>query len=443
MPIKKIVLPLPGGSTGQPSVTLYGDKPAAGSIEAALQSVFPGLAKGKFDDYKRLIEIPGKLGLNGQQQQTLVNVFKTAGVSYNLKNKTGIALKNELSRALGTMFTSYDASYKGQTGAMAPMGQYLQDLVVSGAGVNNPFTLAQQSAVDARAAAQAAAAQAKAARQQSSVDIISEHLANMGFTDAQLKQLAPFVSSQVHSGLSQTAVYANLRQTPQYDQRFPGNAQRIKEGLAPLNESTYIAYEDKIAEVARTYGLPNGSLNANVIGNMIANRVSSDEFEKRVVAGYDAMQKADAGTLQALQTYYNLNPGDIVHYMIDPKNGSAAIERKVTAAKIGGDVQAAGLDNITSQQAEDFAKFQASKGINVAQGIQQAGTMKGLTGTAPGQARQGLTQDQLLQGAVGTSTAAQQALAGAQQAQAAPLKAGGGDVASAKGLTGAGYAATE
>ena len=267
-----VVLTPPGGSGGsskQPIVTIYGTKPTAGSIEAALQSVFPGLSKGKLDDYRRLIAVSGRDGLSGQQQQTLINIFKASGVSYNLKNKIGIAYRNELSRALGTMFSSYSASYKGQTGSMAPMGQYLQDLVISGAGVNNPLTLAQQAAMDARAAAQAAAAAAREARMQSSIDIISEHLANMGFTDAQLKQLAPFVSSQVHSGITQTAVYADLRRTPQYAQRFPGNAERIKKGLAPFNEPQYIAYEDRTREIAQSYGLPNGALTAANIGHMI------------------------------------------------------------------------------------------------------------------------------------------------------------------------------
>ena len=441
-----IVLPLPGGSGGsskQPIVTIYGTKPTAGSIEAALQSVFPGLSKGKLDDYRRLIAVSGSEGLSGQQQQTLINIFKASGVSYNLKNKTGISYRNELSRALGTMFSSYSASYKGQTGPMAPMGQYLQDLVISGAGVNNPLTLAQQAAMDARAAAQAAAAAAREARMQSSIDIISEHLANMGFTDAQLKQLAPFVSSQVHSGITQTAVYADLRRTPQYAQRFPGNAERIKKGLAPFNESTYIAYEDRTREIAQSYGLPNGALTAANIGHMIANGVSPTEFENRVVSGYEAMQKADPSTLKALQQYYNLNPGDIVHYIIDPKNGAAAIDKKVSAAKIGGSVQDAGLAGINVQEAEKYANFQATKGVNVSQGIQQAGTMKDLMGTAPGQARQGINEQQLLSGAIGTTTAATQTLAGAQQAQAAPLKAGGGDIASQRGVTGAGYAATE
>ena len=441
-----VVLTPPGGSGGsskQPIVTIYGTKPTAGSIEAALQSVFPGLSKGKLDDYRRLIAVSGRDGLSGQQQQTLINIFKASGVSYNLKNKIGIAYRNELSRALGTMFSSYSASYKGQTGSMAPMGQYLQDLVISGAGVNNPLTLAQQAAMDARAAAQAAAAAAREARMQSSIDIISEHLANMGFTDAQLKQLAPFVSSQVHSGITQTAVYADLRRTPQYAQRFPGNAERIKKGLAPFNEPQYIAYEDRTREIAQSYGLPNGALTAANIGHMIANGVSPTEFENRVVSGYEAMQKADPSTLKALQQYYNLNPGDIVHYIIDPKNGAAAIDKKVSAAKIGGSVHDAGLAGINVQEAEKYANFQATKGVNVSQGIQQAGTMKGLMGTAPGQARQGINEQQLLSGAIGTTTAAAQTLAGAQQAQAAPLKAGGGDVASQRGVTGAGYAATE
>lgn len=425
----------PNSSGKQPTVVLYGKNPAPNSIDATLQSIFPGQSKGTLDSFKSLIDQPG--GMNAQQMAQLANFLTMSGVKLTLRSKsgvpkTGLAYRDELSKGLGKAFSIYNTAYKGQTGSLPPFSSYVDTVIASGANLGDSTTTAE-----------ATAAAAKAARQQSSMDIISEHLANMGFTDAQLKQLTPFVAGQVHSGMSQTAVYANLRSTPQYAQRFPGNAERAKKGLPVLNESTYIAYEDRTREIARAYGLPNGALNPQIIGNMIANNVSPTEFENRVTAGYEAMQKADPQTLQALQQYYNLNSGDIVHYIVDPKNAASALERKVTAAKIGGDVQAAGLQTITRQQAEDFAKFQASKGVNVAQGIQQAGQMKDLTGTAPGQARQGLTQDQLLQGAVGTSTAAQQTLAGAQQAQAAPLKAGGGDVANQKGVVGAGYAATE
>jgi len=424
-----------GGATETP-VTIYGNNPKEGSRGKVLQSVFPGLQTGKLSDYVKIIESGA---LTPQQKLALAQLLGDSGVNINLKNKVGIAQNNELARALGVAFNSYFAAYKGATGKLRPLAGYIDDLKVSGAGIGAPLTLAQQ----AQLAAQQAAADAREARQQSSIDIISEHLANMGFTGDQLKQLAPFVANQVHSGLSQTAVYANLRQTPQYAQRFPGNAERLKLGKAVLAEGTYTAYEDRIAELSRTYGLPANALTAQTVGHMIANDVAPDEFEKRVVSGYEAMQKADPSTLKMLQQYYGLNPGDIVHYIIDPKNGSAAIERKVSAAKLGASAADAGFQGVTSKQAEDFANFQTTKGVNVAQGIQQAGTMKPLMGTAPGQARQGLTQDQLLQGAIGTSTAAQQTLAGAQEAQAAPLRSGGGAIASQKGVTGAGYAATE
>ena len=421
----------PPASTGttQTPVTLYGANPQPGTAGYVFKQIFPTLPSGTLDQYKTAINIGN---ISSQNLVALANLLNISVGGLSFKNKHNISFNSEIIKGLSKAFGAYDSAYKGQTTGLPPLGGFLNTVVASGANLSDPTT-----------AAQAASAAAREARQQSSVDIISEHLANMGFTDDQLKQLAPFVASQVHSGLSQTAVYANLRQTPQYAQRFPGNVERIKQGLPALNESTYIAYEDRTREIARSYGLPSAALTPQIIGNMISNGVSPTEFENRVTAGYEAMQKADPQTLHALQTYYNLNPGDIVHYIIDPKNGAAALDRKVTAAKIGGDVQAAGLQSITRQQAEDFAKFQASKGVNVAQGIQQAGQLKPLMGTAPGQARQGLTQDQLLQGAIGTTTAAQQALTSAQQAEAAPLKAGGGDVANQKGVIGAGYAAAE
>jgi hypothetical protein len=196
-------------------------------------------------------------------------------------------------------------------------------------------------------------------------------------------------------------------------------------------------------EVAQNNGLPAGTLNANIIGNMIAGGLSPSTFATRVAAGWTAYNQADPTIKAALQKYYGLTPAQMVHFILDPKTATTLIQSQMAAGVVGGAVKSAGLQDINKQQAEQFANFGQTHNVDVTKNIQQAGTMAGLMGTAPGQAREGLTQDQLLQGAVGTSTAAQQTLAGAQQAQAAPLKAGGGDVANQKGVVGAGYAATE
>ena len=281
----------------------------------------------------------------------------------------------------------------------------------------------------------------------SSYDNLVNGLENWGFSKQQIASLGPRAFAAINGGLtSKGGVNSWLRQQPEYAQEFSGNIERMKKGLPPLAENLYTSYVQQMQEYGRAAGLPQGFLTNAEIGTLIANEVKPAEFAQRLADGYTAVMKADPSVLKNLQAF-GVQPGQLAAFALDAKKAEPLISQQVNAAKLMSAAQDAGFQQqLKADQAMKFAQFAEAPGQSmsgVAQGIQQAGTMKGLMGTAPGQARQGLTQDQLLQGAVGTSTAAQQTLAGAQQAQAAPLKAGGGDVINQKGVVGAGYAATE
>ena len=280
-----------------------------------------------------------------------------------------------------------------------------------------------------------------------SYDNLVNGLESWGFSKQQIASLGPRAFAAINSGItSKGGVNSWLRQQPEYAQQFSGNVQRMQKGLPPLAENLYTSYLQQMQEYGRAAGLPQGFLTNAEIGTLIANEVKPAELAQRLSDGYTAVMKADPSVLKNLQAF-GVAPGQLAAYALDAKKAEPLIAQQVNAAKLMSATQDAGFQQqLKADQAMKLAQFAEAPGQSlsgVAQGIQQAGQLKGLMGTAPGQARQGLTQDQLLQGAVGTSTAAQQTLAGAQEAQAAPLKAGGGDVANQKGVIGAGYAATE
>ena len=100
----------------------------------------------------------------------------------------------------------------------------------------------------------------------------------------------------------------------------------------------------------RQYGLPESYYAKGDLGTqegftkLIANDISARELEDRVVSAQDRVLKANPEVAQALKQFYpDISNGDILAYALDPANAIKNIQRKVTAAEIGGAALQAGL----------------------------------------------------------------------------------------------------
>lgn len=62
----------------------------------------------------------------------------------------------------------------------------------------------------------------------------------------------------IQQGMSAPEIELQLQNTPEYKQRFAGNAIRIANGLSALSPADYIQLEDQYAQVLQSYGLPKG-----------------------------------------------------------------------------------------------------------------------------------------------------------------------------------------
>lgn len=180
--------------------------------------------------------------------------------------------------------------------------------------------------------------------------IISNYLSQWGLSD-----LTSTVTQWGMTGASADQINLQLQQTPEYKQRFSGNAARIASGLAPLDPASYIALEGQYKATLQQYGIPSGFYDSQQeLATFIGGDVSADEFSSRVQTASDVYQNADAGTKAAWEQYYG--PGDAIAQILDPTVAAPLIEQKATAAQIGGAAINQGLNAPTAAKALQYAQ---------------------------------------------------------------------------------------
>jgi hypothetical protein len=227
---------------------------------------------------------------------------------------------------------------------------------------------------EAQIAAETLAAEKKAERQ-SAYDLLYAEFSKYG-----LQSLVDPLKGLIVSGASPAEFTIKLRETPDYQKRFAGNAQRIAKGLTALDEATYLAKEDAYQNLMRNYGLPDTYWKKDAIGTqegftkLIANDVSAVELENRLQTAQKRVINANSEVAYALKNFYpDITNGDILAYALDPTNALDAINRKVTAAEIGGAALSQGLTTSLGAAeglaAYGITKDAAQKGYQTVAGV--------------------------------------------------------------------------
>jgi hypothetical protein len=257
-------------------------------------------------------------------------------------------------------FTEKIKPESASTNLIAPDGTVFQDATAYAAYVG--YLSDKQSAFDTQKRSS-----------QSAFDLMYAEFANYG-----LASLVEPLRGLVQNGISGDEFTLRLRETDAYKKRFSANAERIAKGLTALSEGEYLDKEDKYQAVMRNYDLPASYYAKDSLGTqagfnkLLANDVSAVELEDRLIQAKDRVINANPEVAQALKAYYpGIGDGDILAYVLDPQNALKDIQRKVSAAEIGGAARAQGLMTGVSR-AEELAglgvtKAQAQEGYtNVA-----------------------------------------------------------------------------
>jgi len=336
----------------------------------------------------------------------------------------------------------------------------------------NALKIATDAQANTRLATQYSAT---VSQQANAIDNISATLNSWNYTPAQLKHMGDVLRQlvttdgshminqnallQVFRGEAPSGLGKNVDASikTSYEAAFPGlNDYNNSPGAVHMNESQYQAYSTKIQDTATQYGAPMPDKTA--IGELLKGNVSPAEYNQRVTDIYATVTNANQNVRNQLEQQYGIKAGDLVHYMMDPKNALPAMQRKVAAAELGDYATRVGLKGLTSDQTTelaDAAKLAATAGnSNLGYGVNQIqgallGASKGeaLTTSAPGANQPTVSATQLigsqLAGFGGTNQAAEQVQVGrAEQARTAQFEKGGGFVETSKGVVGVGSART-
>jgi hypothetical protein len=260
-----------------------------------------------------------------------------------------------------------DAARRAQEAARLAAAQAAAALAAANAGNNSSLKALQDqiAALTRQLSGNTAAdkAAADAAKYNERISIYSS-MADR-FNKYGLTGLANKIKELAIAGATEATITLQLQETPEYQQRFAANADRLKKGLSVLTPAEYVNVEDSYRQVLRAYGLKQFDNDAYV-RQFIANDMSPTELSNRVVTAVQRVQNADPAIVAQLKQYYGIGAPDMVAYVLDPQQQFQKIERQIAASEIG---VAAGRQGLTAgvSVAEQLA----------AQGVTEAEARKG------------------------------------------------------------------
>lgn len=297
-----------------------------------------------------------------ETEPVVASIDASGNVSYGQYQPKTDTDNMQAMRRLGQ--TDYSVGAAGSTyapGLAAAEAELTKNKTAYEAKMAQDTQAATTAAAEAKKAADLVTANAKKV---SAYDKLSQRLADKG-----LSSLFQSVKDLIQEDLPDSEFTIRLRETPAYQTRFAANKGRIAKGLKPLSEGAYLELEDAYQDTMSRYGLPETYYKRGDLGvqagfeKLIAGGVSSLELEDRIQTAKDRVLNADANISEALKNFYpDITDGDVLAYVLDPKNALDTIKRRVQAAEIGGAAAMAGGGLKTNvNDAEYLARFGVTK----------------------------------------------------------------------------------
>ena len=182
-------------------------------------------------------------------------------------------------------------------------------------------------------------------KRQSAYDVLVQEFSKYG-----LASLVTDVKDLLINRTPASQISLALQNTDAYKKRFSANQDRIAAGLRALTPAEYVSKEDAYQNIMRQYGLPASYYTKDATGKqvgfdkLIAADVDDAELADRVATAQKRVLNTNPEVLKALRQFYpDISNADILAYTLDPKNAIQDINRKVTAAEIGGAALSQGL----------------------------------------------------------------------------------------------------
>lgn len=150
---------------------------------------------------------------------------------------------------------------------------------------------------------------------------------------------------------------AQLRQTPEYDQAFPGIKRPDKTLI--MSEMEYLSQMDGYRTLLLDFNINPDFFEDQFVG-LLQGDVSVTELGQRLTSVYDRL----VTNIGAVQEYYantyglEMTPSALLAAAIDPSVGDAILNQQISIAQIGGEAASAGFSI-----GADYATFLANAGL--------------------------------------------------------------------------------
>ena len=223
-----------------------------------------------------------------------------------------------------------------------------------------------------------------------------------------------------------------LRDTQQYKTRFQANEARKQKSLTQLLPAAYVTMEQgyKSALIANGFD-PTLYDEYTDFQNLISGDVSVAELQSRINEGYKQVVDADPEVIRQMQELYNVTPGQLAQYFLDPQKTLSKLKQQANAANIAARAKEQGKLQLTPITAEELV----SRGYTEAQAQQAFGLLSEKAGLFSEMTdEEALTGSQKIGAAFGYDVSSQQAI----EQRATKRKAvfqGGGSFAKTTGQT--------
>jgi hypothetical protein len=224
-------------------------------------------------------------------------------------------------------------------------------------------------------------------------------------------------------------IMLELRDDPIYKARFPGidaARERARTGLGmDWSEANYLEYEARVFDKASRANLPPGMVNREMVGELLRNDWSVDEWTDAVDFASQAALTTPPETLAAMRQFWDVDTGSLTAYYLDPDRAFNFIEEqtRMRTAGIAGAATRTGFGGLSLEEATRLQQVGLTEG-QATGAFAQAYIQRGLTDELLGETTD-LTRGTQLEAIAGEGPA-QEALERRRAQRQARFEGGGG-----------------
>lgn len=163
-----------------------------------------------------------------------------------------------------------------------------------------------------------------------------------------LENLASWMIEQEQQSKDPLQIMTDLRQRPEYQQRFPA-MQALQDAakrnnMPSVTEQNYLQMEQAYRTALQDSGLPSGMFDsADDFVALLTNDVDPTEVRERVAAAKIAVDQTDPYVVSQLRDMYGISTTDLMAYALAPDKNASYIEKVATSAMIAGLGQRQGM----------------------------------------------------------------------------------------------------